>query len=101
MQELFYAGGQGVRDKQLSAAMEPVQDVVKAMGMATGLLCDCMDRVLGHQRTETRGTQPRACSDYDVLLCILSHRADRVASKYLKERRKMPKIDGKRRGIFF
>ena len=100
-QDLFYAGGQGVPDKQLAAAVEPVQDVVKAMGMATGALTDCMDRILGHHMSMSRRPLPRSCSDYDVLLCILSHRADRVASKYLKERRKMPKMDGKRKGIFF
>jgi hypothetical protein len=101
MQELFRAGGQGVSAEHLSIAVEPVLNVVNAMGIPTGLLCDHMERVLGHSSMEPRGIFPKACSDYDVLLCILSHRADRVASKYLKESCKMPKADGKRKGLFF
>jgi hypothetical protein len=90
-----------VPDKQLTAAMEPVQDVVKAMGLATGLLCDCLNQAQGRSAAPLRSQQLKTCSDPDALLCILSHRADRVASKYLKEKQKMPKIDGKRKGLFF
>lgn len=88
-------------DAQLKGVLAEVDDIVEAMGLATGLLVDSMDRVLGVQVAGKQGAMPRACADYDTLLCILSHRADRMASKYLKERRKMPKLDGKRRGLFF
>ena len=102
VQALFHAGGEGVPDAQLEGVLAEVDDVVKAMSYATGLLVDSMDRVLGVQAGGKQNEgMPRACSDYDTLLCILSHRADRMASKYLKERRKMPKLDGKRRGLFF
>lgn len=101
MQELFHVGGQGVPAKQLEAAAASVSDVVAAMGMATGILCECMERECGRSASVPHRQQPAACSDYDTLLCILSHRADRMASKYLKEKQKMPKMDGKRKGIFF
>lgn len=101
MQELFHAGGQGVPDKVLDSAMLDVYDLVEAMGIATGLLCECMERESGRSVSVPHRQQPAACADYDSLLCILSHRADRVASKYLKDKQKMPKMDGKRKGLFF
>jgi hypothetical protein len=90
-----------VPDKELQGTVSKVDDIIEAMGMASGLLTDCMERIVKGEADAHQHRVPRACTDYDVLLCILSHRADRIASKYLKEQRKMPKIDGKRRGIFF
>ena len=101
MQALFHAGGEGVPDAELRNVITGVADIVDAMSLPTGLLIDSMDRILGDQSRGRQGAVPKACTDYDTLLCILSHRADRMASKYLKERRKMPKLNGKRRGIFF
>ena len=101
MQALFYADGQGVSAKHLDAAVSDVRDIVRAMGEPTGILCDCMDRAAAGLGPDPRGKQPRVCSDTDVLLCILSHRADRIASKYLKEKQHMPKMDGKRKGLIF
>lgn len=87
--------------EELKATVSRVEDIINAMGMASGLLTDCMDCIIDGQAAGRQRGVPRACNDYDTLLCILSHRADRIASKYLKERRQMPKLDGKRRGIFF
>lgn len=94
VQDLFSAGGAGVPAPELTKASADVMDVLTAMGLESGLLCANMDEAM-------RGSKQKgACFEYDSLLCILSHRADRVASKYLKDKVKMPKLDGKKRGLF-
>jgi hypothetical protein len=101
LKELFHAGGQGVSYKLLTAAMEPAHDVLTAMGMTTDQLRDCLDAAQACSAALVRRQHPKACSDADALLCILSHRADEAASKYLKAKYKLPKIDGKGTGRMF
>lgn len=96
MQELFSAGGAGVPFHELASASAEVMDVLTCMELESGLLCANMDETMRSSGRVRKG----ACFDYDTLLCVLSHRADRVASKYLKEKVKMPKLDGKKRGLF-
>ena len=71
------------------------------MSIPTNVLAEAMDGVLGVKQAKSTGSIPKSCHNVDTLKCILSHRRDRAASKYLKDRVKMPKVDGKRRGILF
>ena len=100
MQGLLNADGQGVAMETVASSIMPVQDVIHTMSIPTSVLCNAMDGVLNSARTE-HGVIPKSCMESRKLMCILSHRKDRAASKFLKERMKMPKLDGKRRGFFF
>lgn len=71
------------------------------MSIPTTVLAEAMDGLLGIKQTKSNGSIPKSCQNADTVKCILSHRRDRAASKYLKDRVKMPKMDGKRRGILF
>jgi hypothetical protein len=104
VQDLFHADGHGVPQRELQQATLPLNDVLSVMGLETGLLCENMDTLMRQRQSQTGSAEVARLNnglDYDTLLCILSHRADRIASKYLKERVKMPKMDGKRRGFLF
>lgn len=61
----FEAGGDGLSPAQVAAALAPVRAVVEAMGMDTHMLCS-------------------RAKDSKMHLHVLAHRADRVASKFLK-----------------
>ncbi|NJR41602.1 MAG: hypothetical protein HC767_01965 [Akkermansiaceae bacterium] len=100
MQGLLNADGHGVSMESVAGAIMPLQDVIHAMSIPTSVLCNAMDAVLTSNRTE-HGVIPKSCMQARTLMCIISHRKDRAASKFLKERMKMPKLDGKRRGLFF
>lgn len=102
-QDLFHADGQGVPQRQLQQATVPVNDVLSVMALETSLLCENMDTLLRQQHAHPSSQPPclKNGIDFDTLLCIMSHRADRAASKYLKDRVKMRKMDGKRRGFLF
>lgn len=86
---------------KLGKAAASVQDVVHTMSIPTNVLADAMDSLLGIKQTQANASIPKSCQDVEILKCVLSHRPDRGASKYLKDRVKMPKMDGKRRGIIF
>jgi hypothetical protein len=92
-----------VPQRELQQATIPVHDVLSVMALETGLLCENMETLVRQRQSQGGSETVRLKNglDYDTLLCILSHRADRVASKYLKERIKMRKLDGKRRGFLF
>eukprot|EP00892_Ulva_mutabilis_P006679 jgi/Ulvmu1/4383/UM002_0108.1 len=98
LKALFSAEGQGVSMELLTEAAAPAQDVIHAMSIPTTVLAEAMDGLIGNKQTRASGSIPKSCQNVDTLKCILSHRRDRAASKYLKDRVKMPKMDGKRRG---
>jgi hypothetical protein len=100
MQGLLNADGQGVSMESVASSIMPVQDVIHAMSIPTSVLCSAMDGVLTSSRSD-HSIIPKSCMESRKLICIISHRKDRAASKFLKERMKMPKLDGKRRGFFF
>jgi hypothetical protein len=100
MQGLFHADGQGVAMEDVAACIMPLQDVLHTMTVPTAVLCSAMDGILSSNRLD-HSVIPKSCMQSRKLMCIISHRKDRAASKFLKERMKMPKLDGKRRGIFF
>lgn len=100
MQGLLNADGQGVSMETVASAVLPLQDVIHTMSIPTSVLCNAMDSVLNNNRS-SHSVIPQSCLESRKLLCIISHRKDRAASKFLKERMKMPKLDGKRRGLFF
>lgn len=100
MQSLLNADGQGVSMESVAASIMPLQDVIHTMSIPTSVLCNAMDGVLNSNRTG-HSVIPASCMESRRLMCIISHRRDRAASKFLKERMKMPKLDGKRRGFFF
>lgn len=68
---------------ELQAAAAQLNDVLSVMSLETGLLCDNMDTLL---RQQSQGGEAKLKNGigYSTLMCILSHRADRIASKYLK-----------------
>jgi hypothetical protein len=86
--------------ESLADAIMPVQEIIHTMSIPTNVLCTTLDGVMYSKAPRNVGV-PESCIDQKKLMSILSHRRDRAASKYLKDRMKMPKIDGKRRGIFF
>lgn len=101
LQELFHAEGEGIPAEQVQAAVDDVRDVTRAMSLPTAQLRGCMDKLLAGENADPEKELPDAVEDCDVLLCILAHRADREASKYLKQRANMPRMDGKGRGLKF
>lgn len=101
LQGLFHAEGHGVPSEQLTEAAAPAQDVIHAMSIPTTVLTEAMDGLLGNKHGKASSSVPKSCQSVDTLKCILSHRRDRAASKFLKDRVRMPKMDGKRRGILF
>ena len=98
VQELFYAEGEGIDASEVQASVDDIRDVTRAMSLPTAQLCSCMDKLLAGQDADPEKELPDAVEDRDTLLCILAHRADHAASKYLKKHFHMPKMDGTGRG---
>ena len=98
MQALFYADGHGVKSGDLKSAMARVQDVLNAMALDTDLL---IANMLTAMSAKDGCKDKAACFERTTLLHILSHRADKKASKFLKKELKMLKLDGRKGGWFY
>jgi hypothetical protein len=79
--DFFTAGGEGVAEASVRHSLAPVAHVLQLMAQQTDALVASHAAASGEEA--------------GVLLRVLAHRADRAASKHLKERASLPKAAGR------
>lgn len=79
LKELFKGGGEGLSDEAVDAAFKEISEILLFMEMDTDLLIQKAD-----ENTKTG-------ENINKLARILSHRAERAASKWLKAHLSVPK----------
>lgn len=93
MRLLFLGDGEGLPQAEVDKAFRTLSELLSVMELATGLLIDNFLRVQGYSTTKAgngAGDGMRAFNP-EVLKKILSHRAERAASKFLKKYYSVPK----------
>eukprot|EP00803_Ostreobium_quekettii_P002852 evm.model.scf_168.3 EVM.evm.TU.scf_168.3 scf_168:17511-22818(+) len=93
MRLLFLGDGEGLPQAQVDKAFRPLSELLSVMELATGILIDNFLQVQGCSPTKAaNGTgDGEKAFNPEILKKILSHRAERAASKFLKKHFSVPK----------
>lgn len=86
LESFFIADGEGLDEQHVKKRMTRLNEILTLMSLETDVLISNLERLKQTHKPTQEGSEAKApAEDADVILKILCHRADRNASKYLKE----------------
>ncbi|KAK9829741.1 hypothetical protein WJX72_007612 [[Myrmecia] bisecta] len=95
---MFHADGDGLPREEITEALGPISELLTVLGLETGILISNLKQARAAEKSGVSppgtGSSRLLVYDADVLQHVLAHRADRVASKFLKKEFRMPKKAG-------